>query len=79
MERYFDLNLDADMRTHILVMLGADVPICYRASTAYFSGIGDIIDNGPPLPECHILLVWPNIHCSTRAVLKSAIKRFLNQ
>lgn len=70
MERYFDLNLDPDMRRHILVMLGADVPICYRAETAYFSGIGEVIEDGPKLPKAHILLVWPGVHCSTRAVFE---------
>jgi 4-diphosphocytidyl-2-C-methyl-D-erythritol kinase len=70
MENYFNLKITDDMRSNILVMLGADVPICYHAKTSYFSGIGEVIDAAPRLPKTPILLIWPHIHCSTQDVFK---------
>jgi 4-diphosphocytidyl-2-C-methyl-D-erythritol kinase len=70
MENYFDLALTDDIRNHILVMLGADVAICYGAKTSYFSGIGDVISTAPALPPLYILLAWPGVHCSTQAVFE---------
>lgn len=65
MESFFNLSLDNEMRQHLMVMIGADVPVCYAKKTSYFSGIGEIIEPAAALPPTPMLLVWPGISCST--------------
>lgn len=43
----------------LLVSLGADVPVCYHAQAARFSGIGDVLRPAPPLPMMPMVLVNP--------------------
>lgn len=50
------------------VKIGADVPYCILLGTALSEGIGEKLTPLPPLPECHILLVKPDISISTRQV-----------
>jgi 4-diphosphocytidyl-2-C-methyl-D-erythritol kinase len=57
------------------ISLGADVPVClysniHNANTAFFSGIGEVIEASPKLPEFYIVLVNPNIHLATVEVFK---------
>jgi 4-diphosphocytidyl-2-C-methyl-D-erythritol kinase len=50
------------------VKLGADVPYCIMMGTALSEGIGEILSPLPPMPDCHILLVKPEINVSTKHV-----------
>lgn len=51
--------------------LGADVPVCLDGRAAYFGGIGDILDEAPPLPDCPALLVNPGVPVPTPAVFRN--------
>lgn len=51
--------------------LGADVPVCVAGRSCYFSGIGDVLDEAPELPETHVVLVNPNVPVPTPAVFKA--------
>lgn len=51
-----------------LLKLGADVPACYHQKPCRFSGIGEIIEDAPPPPPCHALIIWPNCHSATKDV-----------
>ena len=51
--------------------LGADVPVCLDGRAAYFSGIGEILDPAPPLPDCPALLVNPGVPVPTPAVFRN--------
>lgn len=53
-----------------LVELGADVPVCYTCETARISGIGEIIEPCPELPEIPIVLVNPAKPCPTKDVFR---------
>lgn len=53
------------------VRLGADVPYCIKLGTCLSEGIGEILTPLSPLPECHILLVKPDISVSTRYVYEN--------
>lgn len=51
--------------------LGADVPVCVAGRSCYFSGIGDVLDEAPKLPETHVVLVNPNVPVPTPAVFRA--------
>ncbi len=55
-------------RDTVLLALGADVPVCYRATPCRFEGVGEIITNVPTLPAFHILLIWPGKATATKDV-----------
>lgn len=48
--------------------LGADVPFFIFGKTAWASGIGDRLQEAPPLPPLHLLLVNPGFEISTKSV-----------
>ena len=50
------------------VKIGADVPYCLQLGTALSEGIGELLTPLPPIPECTILLVKPDISVSTKYV-----------
>jgi len=53
--------------------LGADVPFCLTLGTALAEGIGEILTPLSPMPDCHILLVKPDINVSTKHVYENLI------
>jgi len=48
--------------------LGADVPACIHARPAFIGGIGEEIEDAPPLPQLDLLLVNPGIEVATASV-----------
>ncbi|MBQ8133387.1 MAG: 4-(cytidine 5'-diphospho)-2-C-methyl-D-erythritol kinase [Clostridia bacterium] len=46
--------------------VGADVPFCIYGGTMSASGIGTILSPLPDMPDCHILVVKPEIKISTK-------------
>ncbi len=59
------LNLSRPQLMALGRRLGADVPFFIFASSAWATGIGDLLEAGPPLPEVWYLLVNPGIAVST--------------
>jgi len=55
----------------LAVALGADVPVCLSSETRMMRGIGDILNDGPSLPPCSIVLVNPMREVSTAAVFSA--------
>lgn len=53
------------------VKLGADVPYCIMLGTALSEGIGEVLTPLPPMPDCTILLVKPDISVSTKYVYEN--------
>jgi len=53
------------------VQLGADIPYCIMLGTALSEGIGEVLTPLPPMPECSILLVKPDISVSTKYVYEN--------
>lgn len=70
LEQLWDLSLTDDEKREIFLSLGADVPVCYHAKPCRFEGIGEIITDIPALPHFSILLVWPDVHTSTKDVFE---------
>lgn len=55
----------------VALALGADVPVCLSGRAARMTGIGDILEDLPPLPQIGILLVNPGHPCETPAVFRA--------
>lgn len=68
MNRMFRLDLSWKQLMDRGVKLGADVPYCVMRGTALSEGIGEILTELPPAPQCHIVLAKPPVAVSTKAV-----------
>lgn len=68
MNKLFNLNLTLEELMDIGVTLGADVPYCLMGGTALSEGIGEKLTPLPAFPNCHILIVKPNINVSTQNI-----------
>ena len=58
-----------------LAQLGADVPVCMRKSATRMSGIGEVLQDLPPMPPLYAVLVNPRVTVSTPAVFKALKSR----
>ena len=67
----YKANLTQEELMKLGVRLGADVPYCILLGTALSEGIGEVLTPLPTLPDCHILLVKPDISVSTRYVYEN--------
>jgi 4-diphosphocytidyl-2-C-methyl-D-erythritol kinase len=68
LEQLWNFSLEEEERDAILLSLGADVPVCYRARPCRFEGIGEILSDVPAMPRFSILLIWPDAHSATRDI-----------
>ena len=66
--RLFGLNLSNQDLMELGVKLGADVPYCIMRGTALSEGIGEVLTQLSPMPECFILIAKPPISVSTKLV-----------
>lgn len=66
--RLFGLNLSNQDLMELGVKLGADVPYCIMRGTALSEGIGEVLTQLSPMPECFILIAKPPISVSTKFV-----------
>lgn len=64
-------TLDDDALARLAAELGADVPICLAARTAWLGGIGERVEPAPPLPPTALVLVNPRRPLPTPAVFKA--------
>ncbi len=64
----WDIPHDADFVIELLASLGADVPVCFEARTAYVKGVGEHFKYSDSLPEMPIVLVYPGKPCATATV-----------
>ena len=68
MNRLFSLGLTRRELMSRGVRLGADVPYCILRGTALSEGIGEILTELKPAPQCHVVLAKPQVSVSTKAV-----------
>jgi 4-diphosphocytidyl-2-C-methyl-D-erythritol kinase len=55
----------------IAVGLGADVPVCLLSKVSLVSGIGQIVEPEPALPEIHAVLVNPRVAVPTGPIFQA--------
>lgn len=53
------------------VKLGADIPYCIAGGTKLSEGIGEILTELPPMPDCAIVLIKPEESASTAHVYRA--------
>lgn len=58
-------KLGTDKTQKLAASLGADVPFCMSGKAAFCKGIGEIMTEIEPLPQCSILIIKPDFSCST--------------
>lgn len=68
LQQFWNYRIDDTIIQHVMVRLGADVPVCYLCQPTVMRGIGDHLVSHPMMPEIPIVIVNPNISCSTRDV-----------
>lgn len=64
LENYYEM-LRTDKTQKLAASLGADVPFCMTGKAAFCKGIGEIMTEIEPLPQCSILIIKPDFSCST--------------
>jgi 4-diphosphocytidyl-2-C-methyl-D-erythritol kinase len=67
----FQLGMSDSELMKLGIKIGADVPYCIMLGTALSEGIGDLLTPLPPMPDCYILLVKPDISVSTKYVYEN--------
>jgi 4-diphosphocytidyl-2-C-methyl-D-erythritol kinase len=67
LNRLYETNLTADQLRKIAISAGADVPFCVEGGTAHVTGIGENIEQLPPMVDCHIVICRPDVGISTKA------------
>ena len=70
LEQLWDIPLSPQERQELLLSLGADVPVCYHGKPCRFEGVGEVISAVPALPHFYLLLLWPDVHTSTKEVFE---------
>jgi len=65
---YWNLSADLDGLDALMIMLGADVPVCFACKTLHVSGIGEKLKPVSPAPEIPIVLVHPGKACNTKEI-----------
>lgn len=55
----------------IAARLGADVPVCVASRPARMRGIGEVLEEVPPLPDFALLLVNPRVAVATPSVFRA--------
>ena len=64
--RLFRLGLTEEELMKRAVGTGADVPYCIMRGTALAEGIGEKLNQLPPLPDCYVLIGKPGVSVSTK-------------
>jgi 4-diphosphocytidyl-2-C-methyl-D-erythritol kinase len=64
----FALGLSEKELMDRAVKIGADVPYCIMGGTALAEGIGEVLSELPPMPDCYILIAKPPIDVPTKFV-----------
>ena len=72
LDALWDLHTPAGELAAIAAGLGADVPVCLAACTAFVGGIGEQVDEAPPLPDVGLVLANPGVALSTAEIFAAS-------
>lgn len=70
------LQVPAETLAAPAVALGADVPACLASRAVYASGVGEVVEPAPRLPEAGIVLVNPRVPLPTPTVFAARAGAF---
>ena len=71
MRELYGLDVSDQDLMKLGVKLGADVPYCIMAKTALSEGIGEVLTEVAPLPDCFVVVAKPAISVSTKMVYEN--------
>jgi 4-diphosphocytidyl-2-C-methyl-D-erythritol kinase len=71
MRELYGLDVSDQELMKLGVKLGADVPYCIMAKTALSEGIGEVLTEVAPLPDCYVVVSKPTISVSTKMVYEN--------
>lgn len=71
MRELYGLDVSDQELMKLGVKLGADVPYCIMAKTALSEGIGEVLTEAAPLPDCFVVVAKPTISVSTKMVYEN--------
>ena len=69
--RLNDASMSDTALNQIAVGLGADVPVCLHSKVSLVSGIGQVVEPAPALPEVYVVLVNPRVAVPTGPVFQA--------
>ncbi len=59
LDRLYHTSMSLEIMCKIGARLGADIPFCIKKGTVYATGIGEIMESAPPMPDCAFLIAVP--------------------
>jgi 4-diphosphocytidyl-2-C-methyl-D-erythritol kinase len=71
LKEVWGINLTKKELDEKLIKLGADVPICFHGKIAYFSGIGEVIEDINIFPKIYAIVINPMQPLLTQDVFKA--------
>lgn len=72
---YWSLPVPIDALETIAKSLGADVPVCLRATPTLVSGMGEVLTPAPGLPPFALVLVNPRVEVPTKRIFATLAAR----
>jgi 4-diphosphocytidyl-2-C-methyl-D-erythritol kinase len=59
LDRLYRTAMPLETMCRIAARLGADIPFCLKKGTVYATGIGEIMESAPPMPDCAFVIAIP--------------------
>ena len=59
LNRLYRTEMSLETMCAIGARIGADVPFCIKKGTVYTTGIGEIMESAPPMPDCAFVIAMP--------------------
>ena len=75
--KLWKITIAASEMKALALKLGADVPACMDSAPLFVSGIGEVMQRAPALPELYLVLINPGTHLLTADVFREFKGPFL--
>lgn len=59
LDRLYQTAMSLETMCGIGAALGADIPFCMKKGTVYATGIGEVMESAPPMPDCAFVIAVP--------------------
>ena len=59
LDRLYQTAMPFETMCGIGAALGADIPFCIKKGTVYATGIGEVMESAPPMPDCAFVIAIP--------------------
>ncbi len=70
----FDIDIPPQKLFDIAAQIGADVPFCLKGGTCLCEGIGEVMTELTPMPDCAVLICKPPVGVSTAVAYQESDK-----